>query len=136
MYKNVILIIVHADLAINEFSVFQDGIYFRIGQLMAISFVTQGNGFNLMSRSMYKYICGTELSKIIFNMDDIPDDARPMCRAVSYNTLRMHTPNAMLLYVATDHCGLLLVQCANVEFASMIKYISGSRIRPPKNETT
>ena len=119
MYKNFILIIVHVDLAIYEFSVFQDGIYFRIGQLMAISFVTQGNGFNLMSRSVYKYVCGTELSKIVFNMDDVPDDARPMCRAVSYNTLRMHTPNAFVQCFCMSRLITVVYYLCNVQMLNL-----------------
>ena len=62
---------------------FQDRIYFRCGQFMAISLVTRGNEFNLMSRGVYQNVCGTELSKIVFDLADIPDDTRPICRAVS-----------------------------------------------------
>ena len=62
---------------------FQDRIYFCCGQFMAISLVTRGNEFNLMSRGVYQNVCGTELSKIVFDLADIPDDTRPICRAVS-----------------------------------------------------
>ena len=62
---------------------FQDRIFFCCGQLMAISLVTRGNGFNLMSRAVYQYVCGTEISDIEFDLADVPEDARPICRAVS-----------------------------------------------------
>ena len=67
------------------FVFFQDCIFFRYGQLMAVSLVTRGNGFNLMSQSVYQYVCGIAISKIVFNLADFPDNAKSICRAVSAN---------------------------------------------------
>ena len=36
-----------------------------------------------MSRAVYQYVCGTEISDIEFDLADVPEDARPICRAVS-----------------------------------------------------
>ena len=43
---------------------------------MAISLVSNGNGFNLMSVPIYKYICGKELSTIVFKTEDLPSDVK------------------------------------------------------------
>ena len=43
---------------------------------MAISLVSSGNGFNLMSVPIYKYICGSELATIVFKTDDLPSDVK------------------------------------------------------------
>ena len=60
----------------------QDRVYFQMGQLMAISVVSSGNGFNLMSIPVYKYICGSELSTIVFQIEDLPSDVKTMCSEV------------------------------------------------------
>ena len=43
---------------------------------MAISLVSSGNGFNLMSVPIYKYICGKELSTIVFKTENLPSDVK------------------------------------------------------------
>ena len=49
---------------------------------MAISLVSSGNGFNLMSVPIYKYICGSELSTIVFKTEDLPSDVKTIYNEV------------------------------------------------------
>ena len=52
---------------------FQDGVYFRLGMLAAMSLVHGGASFKLFSPSIYNFMCGWEASYLIVGIDEVPN---------------------------------------------------------------
>ena len=55
------------------FCVLQKNLFFIIGQLASMSLVQGGSGFNVLSPSVFKYLCGVNLRSIDVQPEEVPD---------------------------------------------------------------
>ena len=51
----------------------QEGVYYRIGQLMAMAFVHGGAAVHIISQSVYNFLTGMKPCDIIVGVHEIPD---------------------------------------------------------------
>lgn len=62
----------------------QDGFYFYLGQLAAMTLVHGGGAINILCPSVYNFLSGMSPSDIIVAIDEIPEEAtKQILRKVS-----------------------------------------------------
>ena len=49
----------------------QDWVYYKFGQLASMCLVQGGAGFNILSLSVFDYVCGKDISNIIIPFEDV-----------------------------------------------------------------
>lgn len=53
--------------------ILQDGVYFRLGQLMAMAFVHGGAAVKILCPSVFNYLSGIKPCDLIVGIDEVPD---------------------------------------------------------------
>ena len=72
----------------------QDGFYFFLGQLAAMTLVHGGGAINILCPSVYNFLAGMSPSDIIVDIDEIPEEAtKQVIRKVS------HCMQVMYMYI-------------------------------------
>lgn len=63
---------------------FQDGVFTKLGQLMAMALVHGGSAVEILSRSVFNFLSGMKPFDIIVDIDEIPEaDVRDVLSKVS-----------------------------------------------------
>lgn len=54
---------------------FQEGVYYRLGQLAAMCLVHGGSPIRLLAPSVYAFLCGYKPSDIVVDVTEVPSEA-------------------------------------------------------------
>ena len=51
----------------------QNGVYYRLGQLMAMALLQGGSSLNILTQSVINYLCGMKPQDIVVGVNEIAD---------------------------------------------------------------
>ena len=89
--------------------IIQEGIYFRLGQLMAMAFVHGGAAIRIIGPSVSNYLSGIKPSDLIVGIDEVPDGG--VCDILW--KVHVHVTSIMRLFTMEDIISYPMHSCHN-----------------------